>query len=243
MPAIPTAGFLTACKRSSHDVFAMAVVVVLGCCIFLVTCSHVSSTASRQLAAENGPLENLQQLLLILAGISFAVHFFARSSSRPRERSLALTALCITFLLRETDVAEPDKFAWLSFWIDESGKWILLVATWLAVIFHIVGRGSLNSTIQENGKFDATFWILALAAAMLFVGWAFDRQYVLSANNVLFEEQSEVAGYALMLLASIPFKVKRPVIVGQPSTPSGTCDPPRRLCIASIASERNETNH
>jgi hypothetical protein len=193
----------------------MAVVMVLGICIVLVTCSHVFFAGAQQLAAENGPLENLQQLLLALAGIAFAVHVFTRTSRQPRERSLILVALFVTFLLRETDVAVPGKIPWLSYWIDESGKKILLAAAWLAVIFYVAGRGPLSFLVRANAKTDATFWILALAAGMLFVSWAFDRKYLLSSRSLQIEEVSEVIGYALMLIAGIQFtqaKKQLPVV-------------------------------
>jgi len=203
--AISSQPSMTGVMSSLHQQFAFAVVTLFGFAVGFVACTHLYFEGSEQLTGENGFLENMQQLLLALAGIAFAIHVLSPKSSQPKIRSLGLLALCITFLLRETDVAVPDQVDWLTFWVDETGKKILVASTWAMVLCFAISHRDWRSFVKSSFVFDTTFWSLALAAVTLSIGWAFDRGHVKATHALLIEEQSEVVGYTLMLLAAGQF--------------------------------------
>lgn len=209
-------------RENGSTWFAAAVIAVLAICIALVAYSHSLFTAAEQLTAENGTLENLQQLMLAVTGVAFAVAMYSTSSTHPKSRCLMLVALCITFLLRETDVPVPNDVAWLSYWIDESGKKILLAVTWLAAIGYLANQGPVASWWSRNGVLDGTFWTLGLSAGLLFVGWAYDRGHLLSKHSLLIEEQCECIGYALMFVSV--FARRRPRLHSLPGVQSDSVD-------------------
>lgn len=203
--AITSQSSLTSVASTLHEQFAFAVVTLFGFAVGFVACTHFYFESSVQLTGENGFLENMQQLLLSLAGIAFAIHVLSPRSSQPRIRSLGLLALCTTFLLRETDVAVPDQIDWLTFWVDETGKKILVASTWAMVVCFAISHRDWRTCVKSSFVFDTTFWSLALAAVTLSIGWAFDRGHVKATQALLIEEQSEVVGYTLMLFAAVQF--------------------------------------
>lgn len=195
-------------RKVAIEVASPLVVVVVHIVIaVLVIGVYLVSRGSRQVAAENGLLENLQQLWLALAGMAFAAQFYRRSAVQPRERSVVLVALCSSFLLRESDVSGSHNIAWLTYWVDESGKAILMGVTWLSVFLYLSSRRPFEKLIRSNIIFDTSFRLLLASFLMLIVGWAYDRKHVVSSIGLPIEEQSEVIAYSLILLAGLDVSV------------------------------------
>ncbi len=203
--------------------FARIVVATFAACCGLVLCSHLFSPTAEDILGENGLIENLQQGLIAVAGVGFGATFFS-NTRLPKIRSLILVALCVTFLLRETDIPESTQVAWLTYWVDEAGKKILLATTWLAVIFYAIGSSTPSTfvpIVRRNLAIDMTFWLLGAAATMLLVGWQFDRGFLeLADNALLYEESSEVIGYALMGLSAWQFLAGSNRLMVSEPTPS-----------------------
>lgn len=179
------------------------VTAILIISISLVVYAQLMFTGSRQMGTEHGLLETLQQLWIALAGIAFAAQFFRGSAVQPRERSLILAALCTSFLLRESDVEVADKLGWLTYWVDESGRTILVGSTWAAIAVYLSGRIPLQRLIRSNLIFDASFRLLAASLLMLLIGWAYDRKHLITSSGMPIEEQCEVIAYSLILLAGL----------------------------------------
>lgn len=196
--------------RANPQCFHSLGVLLLLCFIcLLVFLSHVTYGLGDTITGENGILELTQQVLLAIAGFAFVLS--SLYSVRPSSlRSLIFAALCVTFLLRETDVAGPDQSTWLSYWLDASGKKILLAATWLLVILQSAGELPVSKVLKRNLVFDTTFWLLGVAAACLAVSWAVDREHWLIANPLAVEESSEVLAYGLIMISAFSQFTVRP---------------------------------
>ena len=216
-------------RNQQQPFFAQIVVAVFAVCCGIVLWSHLLFPFAENMFGENGLLENLQQGLIAVAGVGFATTFFS-NARLPKVRALILVALCVTFLLRETDIPDSVQVAWLTFWIDEAGKKILLATTWLGVIFYVIGccpTSKIVAMIRRNLALDSTFQLLAGAATVLLVGWLFDRGFLDigdAGKALVIEESSEVIGYALM--ATSAWQLLRrshwPMIVSEPAPREAT---------------------
>ena len=182
---------------------------VLLTCVFLVTFSHTFFGVSSDLVGENGILEFSQEVLIAIAGFGFCSAVFDRREGEPIIRSLVMVGVCATFLLRETDVAVPGQVPWLSYWLDESGKKILLATMWLAIIAFTIGHRQTWQLLRRNFVADLTLVLLIVSAVALWTGWLMDREYFEIQNSLLIEETAEVFGYGMLFLASVTTNVPR----------------------------------
>ena len=125
-------------------------------------------------------------------------------------RSSVFAAFCVSFLLRETDVAAAGQGGWLSFWLDETGRDLLLITTWACVVLFAVSHSPWINMLRNNTKFDATTWSLGLGVVLMACSWAVDRKHVIISNPQAVEETFEVFAYGVMVGAGLLLHVRRP---------------------------------
>ncbi len=187
-----------------RNYFALALGVLFATVAVMVAYSVAAFGVATEWTGENGILELTQQVLLTAAGLMFVGATLLVEPGKPAaERRLIFAALCLTFLLRETDVADPTQGGWLNYWLDASGKKILLIAAWGLVVLFAFAKLPWHTMVRSNFVFDNAFWLLSGAALLLTASWAIDREHVIIQHHLAVEEISEVLAYGLMVLASI----------------------------------------
>ncbi len=155
-----------------------------------------------RLDKENGPLENIQVILLFLSSIAFLLPV-AKAERSYRCVLLGGAMLSFSFILRELDVEDLAGPQWVAAMGSGTGRGILLGAGWA-----IVGFLSIKSfaVLEENLKpiiFSRTTLLLFIAGLILFSGSFFDHKDDKTPADQLAEELIEVVGYSLFFIGSI----------------------------------------
>lgn len=200
-PMIPFA------KLKGTDIAAFGVLLIFAINVVLVVILQWYTSMSPRLAEENGMLEVSQQVILSITGALFAICYLGRAKEVPQLRSLLLVALVCTFLFRETDVLSPEAPAWLSYWLDEAGKKVMLAAVWMLAI-HYVLRSNKRLIDLRNFAIDSVVVWLAASAFFFLLSWLFDRSYLVMTNKLFYEECAELVGYALVSVAAVECATK-----------------------------------
>ncbi|MCC5785396.1 MAG: hypothetical protein JJU33_01695 [Phycisphaerales bacterium] len=172
------------------------------------------------LIAENGPVETAQMLLWVCSSLLALGVFLYRK--RPRERFFAgwLALVSALAAFRETDghiLLNPEVLgSWgvryrIDWWLSLDAP-VLPRVLWaaLAVVMAVglvipLVKASPKAFLLIKGR-DRAWWLFAIAAAALFVGYACDDlvgrgQFVAPIYSQSVEEISELIGALLFLVA------------------------------------------
>lgn len=151
---------------------------------------------------ENGPLENLQVLLLFLGFVFFMVPI--RKAGRGiRCVLLAGALLCLSFIFRELDVEDLAVPQWVIAMGSGTGRNVIMAAGWAALgVLAIKSFSELKEKIKSI-LLSRTVVLLAIAALLLLSGEQFDHERIKVGSAQLWEEILETIGYFLMLVAAI----------------------------------------
>ena len=153
---------------------------------------------------ENGLMENLQALLLVMGILVFAFYGFSLQG-RDRVLSAFFSLLCFIFLFRELDVDRmvdvPQILVFLM--ADNRGRAIFVLAELVLLVMlakdfrHFLTCRSLY--LRSN-----LFLFLALSAVLLLVfSNLFDRKWVRLHPQAFFEEITEVTAYYFLFIAAV----------------------------------------
>jgi hypothetical protein len=151
---------------------------------------------------ENGPLENLQVVLLFLSSIAFLLPM-KRADRSCRSILLGGAMLCFSFILRELDVEDLAVPQWVIAVGSGTGRDILLGTGWA-----VVGVLAIKSFsfLKERFKlifFSRTTMLLVISGLILYSGSFFDHKDNKTPADQLAEEIIEVIGYGIFLLGAI----------------------------------------
>ncbi|WP_409524990.1 hypothetical protein [Nitrincola sp. MINF-07-Sa-05] len=165
-------------------------------CVYLVFVKEQS-----MVYYENGLLENLQAVLLVVS----CLIFFLTALMNERNDKLILLAcalLCYGFFLREVDVERLDVHAFLVLIGSGMGRnLILLLAT---ILILVVAIRNFAHYWQESMAYlrSPVALLFLLSAVTLFTGAYFEDANALP-HHEFFEEGLELLAYVLILLASL----------------------------------------
>ncbi len=149
---------------------------------------------------ENGPLENIQVVTLMLA----CLVFFTPVVSQKRMDKLILlffAFLCLSFIVREIDVEKFDIPEILIVLGSGIGRNIILGTGFIAIFsyaffnFSYYKHLSISFLRSKNGVSMIT------AGIFLGIGSAFEHAKLVQ-HHQFFEEMSELTGYVLILLVA-----------------------------------------
>ncbi len=164
-------------------------------------CMPLVGRLSPSIAAENGLLENIQLTLVLLVSAVFLLRL------RGAERDLRNVFYCgISFglicAMRETDVRPLDVPRWVELMGTGHGRDITIGSLWLVLAFFAV-KACISMKRKSLRIHGVPFGVLALAAAVMFVGAAFEEEFFGGSRAQIYEEYFETVGYFLLLAATL----------------------------------------
>ncbi|MEI6891370.1 MAG: hypothetical protein V5783_04275 [Pontiella sp.] len=151
---------------------------------------------------ENGPLENLQVILLFLSAIAFLRPVY-RAERSYRCVLLGGAMLCFSFILRELDVEDLAVPHWVISMGSGPGRDVLLGTGWVLVVgLSIKSFAALKQNLKSI-LFSRTTALIVSAGLVLFSGSFFDHKDNKTTMDQLAEEIIEGVGYGIFLLGAI----------------------------------------
>lgn len=154
-------------------------------------------------AYENGPVENVQALALLLSGMVYLRIAFREKRAALTASSLAL--LCLSLLLRELDIDSPALGVSyiVIFFVQGGGRNAMLPALW-ALVLLFAARDFRGYVARMIAYLKSTSGLLLIAAGgVTALGWIFDHLTPIGALSMFCEEFIEMNGYALLLLGAL----------------------------------------
>lgn len=189
--------------------FYMRVLLLLSVWTVFPVASAFAGSAD-ELARENGILENIQVVLLLLSGLIFLVQSF-RVERTFRVILWMGTWLSPSIILRELDVEKLAVPQWIISIGSGTGRNLIMGVGWI-----VLGLLALKSFPELKGAFRkiarsrmAAFMLASVL--MLFLGSFFDHGYISSDKGKLWEESFEILGYCLLLPAAFLSKSIFPI--------------------------------
>jgi hypothetical protein len=152
---------------------------------------------------ENQLLENMQALLIFIAGLSYAqAVLYVRKCHRLLPLGGAL--LSVSFLLRELDVEKFDVPRWVAFLFGSGiGRNTLLVCLWLMLAVFLVKNHKHCLPVALGLLTHRTGLFAILCGLLLIIGSLFENQVFNVETYQFYEELAEMNGYYFLLLSSL----------------------------------------
>lgn len=155
-----------------------------------------------RLDKENGPLENIQVMLLFLSAVAFLLPV-AKAEKSFRCVLLGGAMLSFSFILRELDVEDLAVPQWIAAMGSGTGRDILLGCGWAYVgVLSIKAFSALKANLKAI-LFSRMTLLLFISGLILFSGSFFDHKDDKTPADQLAEELIEVVGYSVFLLGAI----------------------------------------
>lgn len=151
--------------------------------------------------SENGPLENIQAILLAVSALVFLI-YAVRDKSSARLILLSCFWLCFSFVLRELDVERLDVHNALKFIGAGIGRNIMLAVGFLALLIRAVTRFSYYKKAVLPFLRSKPGILLMLGGLLLIVGDVFENSHSII-HNAFFEEIFELFGCCSILLSAL----------------------------------------
>ncbi|MEA3469386.1 MAG: hypothetical protein U9R57_14330 [Thermodesulfobacteriota bacterium] len=174
--------------------------LLIGCFDLFIAYQVIGLKASH-LHAENGFLENLQAVLLVLSIVVFLSQLFLTSKYN-RIFPLGGAFLCFAFLLREIDIEDLDVPAIIIFLGSGTGRNVMvaLLATVL-IVYAVIHFHEIKNDIPAFFIEKSSLTIL-VGLILLVSGGVFDKKIHL-AHYQFYEEIIEVTGYYLVFTGAV----------------------------------------
>jgi hypothetical protein len=168
--------------------------------VFLWSAYSVFILNINTIYAENGPLENLQSILLAISCIVFLAPIALK---REQEKLILLfcSLLCCSFVLRELDVQHLDVPSALKFIGSGVGRDTILTVAFMALFCFAAFRFSYYKKASILFLGSKSGILLMLGGLLLIVGNLFQKSDSII-HNVFFEEAFELCGYCFILLSA-----------------------------------------
>ncbi len=172
--------------------------------------------ATENIFAENGLMEMSQALLLATTAVIFLISW-RQLEKHHKFVLLSCSLLCLTFLLRELDVADFELPHFLIVIGSGTGRNIILSTAWV-----FIAIGAFLNWQYYRGKitlyfFSKTGILLMIAACFLLVGAFFDHEVIKVSYYKFYEELAELNGYYFLLLGALVSRASLQGIANRPS--------------------------
>jgi hypothetical protein len=210
-------GTSKASELPRHDSFPRAGLILLSPVLVSAFCAWGVIALwinDKTIARENGPLENGQVTLLVVAGL---LHFIQRfridSSSVVRICHVVLGMLCLSIVIREVDI---DKIGPAAAWkTAESILRLSVVLVWCVVGAHVFRHLLELWQHRWSVLFSMTSWLTGIGIVFYLVSWFFDKSVESMGPETrrLCEELLELIGGIFFCTASLR-RIELPVAFG-----------------------------
>lgn len=152
-------------------------------------------------ASEDGLLEQLQNILLLLATLVFAIRAY-RSHTVDRAICVGAALLCILFFFREAEFPPDAPFA--AYLSSRAFRWHEALVIFAIVVPYAALRWRLAPYLIRYVA-SRQAWPFYLAAILLVIGYWFDKfgsRYMDLYASRFWEELAESVAYCLLVLAA-----------------------------------------
>ena len=159
------------------------------------------------LYAENGILENIQALVLMISCIIFILPVIYQK----REDKFILlffSLLCFSFFLREVDVEDFNLPSILIFIGSGIGRNIMLTVGFLALFMNFYKNRESYKKLIRVFSFSNEGLLILQSAVFLFIGRYFETK-ILMPHHVFLEEIFELFGFLSLLFAALFLFIKK----------------------------------
>jgi hypothetical protein len=167
------------------------------CCFDLFISYLVIGRDMSHLYKENGLLENLQVIFLLLTMSVLLVQFYFRVNSH-RFFSLAGAFLCLVFILRELDVEKLDVPRIVIVLGSGCGRDVLMSVMGLALLAYAVRNSTVLRGLLPGYLCTLSLFTVFVGLLFLVFGGLFDKGWIVNMHNQFFEEILEMTGYYFM---------------------------------------------
>ena len=152
---------------------------------------------------ESGCLEITQAAILVVALIFYVVALFHNGGKDEKMITLFFAVLMYAFILREVDFDKMGLPEPLVFMLYGKGRAITLILGFAVALIGALLK--FKTYIKSTLKFifSTRGYLIAAAAAMLWIGYYFEHHSNLEATGELLEELCELAGYCLFLTSAL----------------------------------------
>ncbi len=186
-------------KRVSKKLLLFIAVI---CCFDILVSYLVIWLDMSLLHEENGLLENLQVILLVMTIAVFFQQLYLRRNFH-RVFPLAGSFLCLVFILRELDVEKldvPQIFILLG---SGSGRNILMAVLGLALFAYALRNFRAIRLFLPKFFYETSSLTILVGLLFLVSGGLFDKGSITTVYYQFFEEILEVTGYYLMFAGAV----------------------------------------
>lgn len=150
--------------------------------------------------SENGPLENLQAIVLVICTLAFLIPV-AQNKGSAKLILLSCSWLCFSFVLRELDVERLNVPYVIKLIGSGGGRNAMLALGFLALLVCAAAKFSYYKKAGILFLKSKPGILLMLAGVFLVIGDVFENSHSII-HNVFFEESFELLGYGLILLSA-----------------------------------------
>lgn len=172
------------------------------CCFNILAGYLVIGHEMTWLHKENGLLENMQVILLIVTMVAFFLQLYCRKDSH-RIFPLAGAFLCLFFIFRELDVEKLDVPQILILLGSGTGRNILMSGVGAGLLIYAVMNFRTIRTFLPQFFFEIPSLTIFAGVLFLVSGWLFDKGAIDTVHHQFFEEILEVTGYYLMFAGAV----------------------------------------
>lgn len=155
-------------------------------------------------AAENGPLENAQALLIVAACLT-PLYYCTLTTSVVARHLLATTALLpFSFFFREVEIKDLNVPDWLIFIGSGLPNQLLVAALWMAVLISllVIRKGIIRMWWHYLWSQPAGYLLLFCFLALLSAGFI-EKGDITVSKPLYYEEVVELMAYAVLLIAAV----------------------------------------
>jgi hypothetical protein len=169
--------------------------------VFLWSAYSVFILNNTIIYAENGPLENLQAILLAISCIVFLAPI-AQKRGMAKLIFLFCFLLCCSFILRELDVERLDVPSALKVIGSGIGRNIILTVAFITLFVYAAFKFSYYKKASILFLGSKSGILLMLGGLLLIIGNLFDKSHSII-HNAFIEESFELGGYCFILLSAV----------------------------------------
>ena len=172
------------------------------CCFDLLMSYLVIVFDRSSLYQENGLLENLQVIFLLLTMSVLYLQFHFRVNPH-RFFSVAGLFLCLVFILRELDVEKLDVPQIVIVLGSGCGRNVLMSVLGLALLGYAVRNMNVLRELLPEYLYRVSSVTVFVGFLFLIFGGLFDKGNIVKVHNQFFEEILEMTGYYLMFAGAV----------------------------------------
>jgi len=185
-----------------RNLFGILYTIISGAWLgFSLLATYLVLNGKNHIYAENGLIENIQVVILIIA---YIVYLLTAALEKRSERLILIfcALLCYSFILREVDV-ERLNIPYILISIGSGvGRNVTIFIAFAAIAYVALRNYSCYKKVAIRFIKTNSGYFLMAGGVFLFIGDFFEKHNLIS-HHIFFEEMFELSAYVLILLSSL----------------------------------------